>query len=285
MTLSESDLGLIRQFVLARAGIQLSAEKRYLVETRLAPVLRRFEISPAELARRLGSGDVALETAVVDAIATNETLFFRDKQPFDLFRTAVLPRLVEARRGLGRIRIWCAACSSGQEPYSLAMILDELRPTLGGIAFEILATDISAKILEQAREGVYSQFEVQRGLPIRLLLKHFRQEGMRWRIDKALAREIRFRPFNLLHSFAPLGRFDVIFCRNVLIYFNEPTKRDILGRMAEAMAPDGYLLLGGAESVLGLTNDLAPHRTERGLHVRAASPDALPVSFRPRISA
>ena len=283
--ISETDLAFLRQFVLERTGIVLSAEKRYLVETRLAPVALRFGIDTlGALASRLKLGDRALETAAIDAITTNETLFFRDKLPFDLFRDVVMPRLVAARRAPGPIRIWCAACSTGQEPYSLAMILDEMRPSLRGIAVEIVATDISEKVLSQAREGVYSQFEMQRGLPIRMLLKHFTQEGTRWRINPSLAKAVSFRPINLLQPFRSLGRFDVVFCRNVLIYFGEATKRDILDRLAEVLADDGYLMLGGAESVVGLCHSLAPHRSERSLYVRAHSPEAH-ANLRPRLTA
>jgi chemotaxis protein methyltransferase CheR len=283
--ISETDLAFVRQFVLERTGIVLSAEKRYLVETRLAPVALKFGIDTlGALAGRLKLGDRALEAAAIDAITTNETLFFRDKLPFDLFRDVVMPRLVAARRAPGPIRIWCAACSSGQEPYSLAMILDEIRPSLRGIGVEIVATDISEKVLAQAREGVYSQFEMQRGLPIRMLLKHFTQEGTRWRINPALSKAVSFRPINLLQPFRSLGRFDIVFCRNVLIYFGETTKRDILNRIAEVLAEDGYLMLGGAESVVGLCNSLAPHRTERSLYVRAESPEAH-AGLRPRLTA
>jgi len=282
---SDLDYSFIRQFVLARTGIQLTEEKRYLIETRLDPVMRRLGLSTlSALAAKLRQGDAILEGAVVDAMTTNETLFFRDKTPFDLFRTVALPKLIEARREVGRIRIWCAACSTGQEPYSLAMILDEMRHELRSIAVEIVATDISEKVLEQARAGVFSQFEVQRGLPIRLLLKHFTQEGLRWRVNPALGRDIRFQPLNLMQPFRSLGRFDVVFCRNVLIYFGEATKRDILARIAAAMAPDGYLLLGGAETALGLSSEFSTHRQERSLYVRSDSPEAHPAGLpRPRL--
>jgi len=273
--ISDHDLASILQFVLARTGIVLTPEKRYLVETRLDPVARQRGLaSLGALAAKLRQGDAALESAIIDAMTTNETLFFRDKTPFDLFRNVVLPKLIPARRETGRLRIWCAACSTGQEPYSLAMILDEIRAELRGIEIEIVATDISEKVLAQAREGIFSQFEVQRGLPIRLLLKHFTQEGLRWRINRDLARGIRFRQLNLLQPFRGLGRFDVVFCRNVLIYFGDAAKRDVLARLAEAIAPDGYLMMGGAETVLGLSPALAPHCTERSLYVRAGSPEA-----------
>jgi chemotaxis protein methyltransferase CheR len=276
--IDDSDFAFVQGFLMQRTGILLSGEKRYLVETRLDPVMRQMQLPSFRMVvDRLKAGDRVLETAVIDAMTTNETLFFRDKMPFDLFQNQVMPELIKNRRGGGRIRIWCAACSTGQEPYSLSMILDEMKPKLNGITVEILATDVSEKVLAQAREGVYSQFEVQRGLPIRYLLKHFRQVGPRWHIDKALADRIQFKSVNLLNGFKPLGQFDIIFCRNVLIYFGETTKRDVLSRMSEVLAPDGSLFLGGAETVLGLTSSLAPHKTERSLYVQAGSANAYPV--------
>jgi chemotaxis protein methyltransferase CheR len=286
---NEADLALIQHFVQKRTGIVLTPEKRYLVETRLEPVARQLKLDGlTAIAQRLRHGDRVVETQVIDAMTTNETLFFRDRLPFDAFEKTMPPELIRSRRGRGRIRIWCAACSSGQEPYSLAMILDEKRHELAGIDVEILATDISERVLEQARNGIYSQFEVQRGLPIKLLMKHFTQVEMRWKINPALGEKISYKPFNLLNPFRQLGMFDIIFCRNVLIYFNEITKRDILRRFSEIMEPDSYLVLGGAESVLGLSQELAPHKDERILCVHAASPMAskLGQSFmRPRISA
>jgi chemotaxis protein methyltransferase CheR len=285
--IGDLEFTFIRTFLMERTGIQLTTEKRYLVETRLDPVMRQFQLASfGAVVQRLKAADRALETAVVDAMTTNETLFFRDKQPFDLFQNEVMPQLIASRRGAGRIRIWCAACSSGQEPYSLSMILDEMRPQLHGIQVEIVATDISEKVLGQARDGLYSQFEVQRGLPIRYLLKHFTQVGMRWQINPAMGERIQFKPLNLMQGFRTLGQFDIIFCRNVLIYFGEQTKRDVLARMSEVLTPDGYVFLGGAETVLGLTSALAPHKIERSLYVQAGSANAHPVHmFRPRQTA
>ncbi len=276
--IGDLEFTFIQGFLMQRSGILLSNEKRYLVETRLDPVMRQLQLPSFRVVTdKLKAGDRAVETAVIDAMTTNETLFFRDRLPFDLFQNEVMPELIKNRRGGGRIRIWCAACSSGQEPYSLSMILDEMKPRLNGISVEILATDLSEKVLAQAREGLYSQFEVQRGLPIRYLLKHFTQIGTRWQIDKVLAERIQFKSVNLLQGFKPLGPFDVIFCRNVLIYFGETTKRDVLNRMSEVLAPDGSLFLGGAETVLGLTTALSPHKTERSLYVQAGSANAYPV--------
>jgi chemotaxis protein methyltransferase CheR len=279
--MTESDFLFAQQFILEKTGIVISNEKRYLIETRLDPVARQLGLGSLQaLIARLRLRDVHAERLSVDALTTNETLFFRDKTPFDALRELILPQLAAARRGSGMIRIWSAACSTGQEAYSIAMMLEEMRPVMGGVRVEIIATDISEKVLEQAKAGLFSQFEVQRGLPVKLLLKHFTQEGARWRIDPALKRDISFRPGNLLQPFGHLGRFDIILCRNVMIYFSEATKRDILKRMAETLAPDGCLLLGGAETVLGLTEALAPHKSNRGVYLHAGSPDAYRIGDR-----
>jgi len=222
--------------------------------------------------------DSLIETAVIDAMTTNETLFFRDRVPFELFRNFILPKVKQAHRYGGTLRIWCAACSSGQEPYSLSMMLDEHADELRGMKVSITATDVSQKMLRQAREGIYSQFEVQRGLPVRLLLKYFKQEGTRWRIDPGLASRIDFRHSNLIEPFRALGTFDVIFCRNVLIYLGTETKRDVLSRLAQSLSPEGYLVLGGAETVMGLTSKLAPHAEQRGLYVQSSHPEAYSVA-------
>ncbi|MFM9975861.1 MAG: CheR family methyltransferase [Beijerinckiaceae bacterium] len=271
----DMDFLFIQQFITARTGIVLTAEKRYLVEVRLDPVVRRFQLlNLAALTLKLRQGDRTIETAVIDAMTTNETLFFRDKSPFELFQNFILPKIRAARRTTQEIRIWCAACSTGQEPYSLSMLLEERKDELQGLNVKILATDISEKVLQQARDGLFSQFEVQRGLPIKLLLKYFTQEGTRWRIDPLLAHRIEFRASNLLQPLHAFGKFDIILCRNVLIYFGEDTKRAVLARLENALTPDGYLLLGGAETVMGLSRTLAPHAVERGLYVHATSPEA-----------
>ncbi len=285
--MTDADLALFQSFILQRTGIVLTPEKRYLIETRLDPVMRKMQLpSLAAIAVKLRAGDRVVETAVIDAMTTNETLFFRDKQPFDQFRNVILPKLIAAKRAAGRIRIWCAACSTGQEPYSLSMILDDMRTQMAGIEVEILATDISEKVIEAAKNGVYTQFEVQRGLPIQYLIKYFSQQETRWKINPLMGDRIQFKQLNLLQPFRALGSFDVIFCRNVLIYFGEGTKKDVLARMHDQLTPEGFLLLGGAETVLGLSSDLAPHRSERSLYVRRTSVDAhvLP-SLRPRQSA
>ena len=268
------------EFINRQAGIILTPDKAYFVEARLSPVLREEKIATIdELIQRAERGDRRLQQRVVDALTTNETFFFRDRQPFDQFRTIIMPELI-ARRPAGRpIRIWSAACSSGQEAYSLMMLLEEMRGELGGRQVEIHASDISETILAKARAAVFNQFEVQRGLPTKLLLQHFTKVGDNWQFSPSLAKRVNFFKFNLLEDPRGLGTFDVIFCRNVLIYFDRPTRTKIFDRLADRLAPDGFLLLGGAESTFGVTTRFSNHPKERSLHLLATQQPAVsPVS-------
>lgn len=243
------------------------------MESRLLPVARRWGMSSLEeltQAMRF-RGDESLLRDVTEAMTTNESSFFRDIRPFEQFEKVVLPRLMESRTGSKRVKIWSAACSSGQEPYSLAMTMKEMSDKFAGWNAEILATDLSEEILEKARTGIYSQFEAQRGLPITLLVKYFKQDGDKWQIDDSLRAMIQFRKFNLLENIAQLGMFDVVFCRNVLIYFNQDTKRDVLDKIANQLAPDGVLYLGGAETVIGISDRFSPIPNERGLYGLASA--------------
>ena len=199
-------------------------------------------------------------------MTTNETFFFRDKVPFDHFRDAIMPEILQARAGRKSIRIWCAAGSTGQEPYSLAMCLKEMSAALSGWRLEIIATDLSQEVLEKSKAGIYSQFEVQRGLPIQFLVKYFKQTGEFWQINADIRAMVQHRQLNLLHDFSQLGVFDVIFCRNVLIYFDQDTKINIFNRLAKVMEPDGFLVLGAAETVVGLTDVFKPFPDKRGLY-------------------
>ena len=205
-------------------------------------------------------------TAVVEAMTTNESFFFRDKTPFEHFRLTIMPALLAARRPTRSIRIWCAAAATGQEPYSLAMCLKEIEAEIAGWRIELLATDLSGEVLEKARSGLYTQFEVQRGLPIQLLIKHFSQSGELWQIAPEIRAMVRYRQLNLLADFTQLGTFDLIFCRNVLIYFDQETKTDVLNRLARVIAGDGYLVLGAAETVVGLTDRFKMVPDKRGLY-------------------
>src|SRR5262245_21164111 len=212
------------------------------------------------------NGSQPLVAQVVEAMTTNETFFFRDKVPFDHFRQAIMPEVLKARAARRSIRIWCAAGSTGQEPYSLAMCLKEMEPQLAGFRVEIIATDLSQEVLEKSRAGLYSQFEVQRGLPIQMLVKYFKQTGEFWQINPDIRAMVQHRQLNLLHDFAQLGTFDIIFCRNVLIYFDQDTKINIFNRLAKGMEQDGFLVLGAAETVVGLTDAFKPYPDKRGLY-------------------
>ena len=258
----------LRRLLKERSGLVLSADKQYLVESRLLPVARRAGIAGlSELVQRLkGPNADGLMVEVVEAMMTNESFFFRDKIPFEHFRETILPALLVARAAQKRIRIWCAAASTGQEPYSIAMCLKEMASKVAGWRIDIVATDISTEVLEKAKAGIYSQFEVQRGLPIQLLVKYFTQIGETWQIAPELRAMVQFRPLNLLGDFSGLGAFDVVFCRNVLIYFDQQTKVNVLERMARMIERDGYLVLGAAETVVGLTDSFKPFADKRGLY-------------------
>jgi chemotaxis protein methyltransferase CheR len=267
------DFDYLRKLLRERSGLVLSAEKQYLAESRLVPVARRHNIATlGDLVGKLKTAEQSpLATDVIEAMTTNETFFFRDRLPFDHFRDTVLPALITARAREKRIRIWCTAASTGQEPYSLAMILREFGARLAGLRVDIVATDISAEVLARAKSGIYSQFEVQRGLPIQLLVKFFAQVGESWQIAPEIRAMVQFRPLNLLKDFSTLGTFDMIFCRNVLIYFDQETKIGVLNRMARQLPADGYLALGAAETVVGLTDAFKPLADRRGLYVPNAT--------------
>jgi chemotaxis protein methyltransferase CheR len=256
-----------------RSGLMLSAEKHYLVESRLLPVARKAGLANLSglVARLRAPNAEALTVEVVEAMTTNESFFFRDKIPFEHFRDTIMPALLVARASSRRIRIWCAATSTGQEPYSLAIILKEMSKALKGWSVDIVASDISNEVLEKAKSGVYSQFEVQRGLPATMLIKYFAQLGETWQIAPALRSMVKFVPFNLLDDFSKLGPFDVVFCRNVLIYFDQVTKIGVLDRIANITPRDGFLVLGGAETVVGLTDRFKPIPDKRGLYCPPAS--------------
>jgi chemotaxis protein methyltransferase CheR len=208
---------------------------------------------------------------VIEAMTTNESFFFRDDKPFAHVRNHVLPRLLSTRPPGAKLRIWSAASSSGQEAYSLAMILAEQKLSLGNRSFEILGTDIAREQLARASDGLYSQFEVQRGLPMQYLVKYFKKDGTNWRINDTLRGMVQFKLFNLLSDLRSLGQFDIVFCRNVLIYFDQPTKARVLAAIAKQMPADGVLYLGGAETVLGITDAFASSPGERGVYERTSA--------------
>lgn len=264
------DFDYITALLKDRSGLTLTRDKVYLLESRLTPLARKQGMDSLEtlVSKMKLSRDEKLISDVVEAMTTNESFFFRDNTPFDLFRDKVAPVLQQARP-TKRLRIWCAAASTGQEPYSLAILLKEQWAKWRDWKIEIVGTDISDQVLARARAGQYSQFEVQRGLPIQLLIKYFKQNGDVWQISDEIRNMVTYRNFNLLDGFAGMGQFDVIFCRNVLIYFDQPTKKDVLERMTRIMTPDGALFLGAAETVLGITDAFKPIRGQRGLYVRS----------------
>lgn len=266
--MTETDFNFLRLLLHLRSGLALSLEKRYLAESRLGILCRRRGIDGiGQLVQRLRPGnDTELENAVVEAMTTNETLFFRDQSPFELFRNVILPEKLTSNAATRSLRIWCAAVSTGQEAYSLAMVLDEMAVRLSGWKVQIIGTDISAEVLERARTGIYNQFEIQRGLPIQMLLKHFQQNGDKWQVSERLRAMVELQQNNLLQPNGHLGQFDVIFCRNVLIYFDVPTKTKVLEALAPRLAPDGALVLGAAETVIGITSAIVPDRQHRGLY-------------------
>jgi chemotaxis protein methyltransferase CheR len=266
--MTPQDFDYLRKLLRDRSGLMLSAEKQYLAESRLLPLARKHGMGTlADLVAKLKQpGAATLSSEVVDAMTTNETFFFRDKVPFEHFRDTIMPALIAARAREKRIRIWCTAAATGQEPYSLAMALRGMSAALAGYRVEILATDISSDVLARAKSGIYTQFEVQRGLPIQLLIKFFSQVGETWQIAPEIRAMVQFRPLNLLNDFTPLGQFDLVFCRNVLIYFDQETKIGVLNRIARQMPDDSFLALGAAETVVGLTDAFKPMPEKRGLY-------------------
>lgn len=267
--MTPTDFDFVAQMLKRRSGLVLTPEKGYLIQSRVTPLLRRYGVATVEaLVARLRSGDEKITRDVVEAMTTNESFFFRDKTPFEYFEKLILPHLLQARANDRRLRIWCAAASTGQEPYSLAMILREKAHLLTGWKIEIIGTDLSNEVLERAKSGLYSQFEVQRGLPVQMLVKYFTKEGDQYRIKDEIRSAVQYRVANLLDPFVGFGSFDVVFCRNVLIYFDEHTKRNVLDRIAQLMPDDGYLLLGAAEMVVGVTSSFAPHESARGVSVK-----------------
>jgi len=274
------DYDYLQKILKDRSGLMLSADKKYLLESRLLPLARKIGVAGiSDLVAKMKAGGEALIRDVVEAMTTNETFFFRDKTPFDHFKDGVVPELLRARAERRAFRIWCAAASTGQEPYSLAMILREMGAALAGWRIEIVATDLSPEVLEKSRSGLYTQFEVQRGLPIQMLVRHFTQVGAMWQLNADIRALVQFRQFNLLQDFSGLGKFDVIFCRNVLIYFDQAAKTDAFNRLAKVNEADGYLFLGAAETVVGLTDRYRICPNRRGVYLPsavAARPAALP---------
>lgn len=261
--------GIIKQ----RSGLSLTQDKTYLLESRLQPVGRMHGFDTVEElilhVQRTHQQDIIHD--IVQAMTTNETMFFRDNKPFERFRDLILPRLKEQHPERKHLRIWSSACSSGQEPYTLGMCLNEEGANYPGYSFDIIATDLCEKALEKAQRATYTQFEVQRGMPIQLLVKYFEQrENNQWHVKDAIHKMVRFHVHNLLEDPARFGQFDVIFCRNVLIYFDEATKRHVLERLISVLRPPGYMVLGSAETVIGITDKLVMLTEAPGVYVLRA---------------
>ena len=257
--ISADDYKFLQTLLHQQSGLSLGPGKEYLIESRLTPVAATLGYGPLNvLIAYLRKGVApAVVKSVCDAMTTNETLFFRDTTPFKHFREVLLPEAAARARLQGRaVRIWSAACSTGQEAYSLSMIIEQEERQLGGARIEILGTDYSTAAVQRAREGVFNQFEVQRGLPIQQLLQYFTKTGDGFRINDPLRKRVRFQEGNLLKPFGDLGTFDIIFVRNVLIYFDQATKKDILERMSRQILPGGALVLGGTENTIGVTEAL-----------------------------
>lgn len=250
------DFKFLSELLYQRSGLVLTPDKTYLLDSRLLPIARAHGCQSisglADLLRTRRPDNVIKE--VIEAMTTNESSFFRDGKPFEHLRKDLLPRFKQKLAAQSSIRIWSAACSTGQEPYSMAISLLEESPNMPGWRYEMVATDLAGKVLDKAAHGVYSQFEAQRGMPIQLLIKYFNpQPDSCWQVKDEIKKMVQFRPQNLLESFIPLGKFDLILCRNVLIYFDEPTKNKVIANMTAQLNPGGVLILGSTETIMDKT--------------------------------
>ncbi|MGE0042046.1 MAG: protein-glutamate O-methyltransferase CheR [Vicinamibacterales bacterium] len=259
MGVSERDFDFIRTLVCEHAGIVLETGKQYLVEARLQPLARKRNLDSIEtvVQQVRQGGDLALRQQVIEAMTTNETTFFRDFEPFEAIKKHVIPRLMEARRTERALHFWYGASSTGQEPYSVVMLIEEHFPELAGWNVTHTATDINLDVLERARQGRFTQSEINRGLPASYLVKYFEKQGLEWQLKAPVREKVRFEPLNLVKAWPRLGPFDVVMLRNVMIYFDVEAKRDILARIRRVMRPDGFFFLGGAETTMGLDDNFA----------------------------
>jgi chemotaxis protein methyltransferase CheR len=252
------------------SGILVDESKAYLLEARLTPIAKGESDGTLDGLCHLirANSTPGIRRKVVEAMTTNETLFFRDARPFEALQGQVIPQLVQKKAGQRRLRVWCAACSSGQEPYSLAMMWLEM--AISGWSIDILGTDLSEEVLAKAQGGRYSLLEVNRGLPAKYLVKYFTRMNMEWELKAEVRRMVRWQKFNLKDSMRSLGEFDLVLCRNVLIYFDLETKRRILEGIRQVLVKDGYLILGGSETTLNVDERFT--RTQFGLAVMYQSP-------------
>lgn len=263
-----SEFNTLKEMLKTSSGFVLTDDKQYLLESRLAPLAKKcqYESVDALISDWCRTKQTSLQNQIIEAMTINESFFFRDKSPFDNFENHILPHLLESNKNQKKIRIWSAAASSGQEAYSLAMILKEHAPKLAGWNIDIIGTDLCSEALEKAKAGLYSQFEVQRGMPIQYLVKNFKQVGSMWQINSDIRSMVQYRQFNLMNSFTLLGRFDVIFIRNVLIYFDKETKANILSRMEKQTNSECFLVLGASETLVNLNKNFKSVPDVRGLY-------------------
>ena len=270
--MTPADFDMMAKMLHQRSGLVIGKDKVYLLESRLVPLARRRGLKSLDevVAKVRENKDQALVGEVVEAMTTNESFFFRDSKPFVTFEKEVLPAMLKARADKKTLRIWSAACSTGQEPYSLAMVLKEHAAKTPGWKIDITGTDLSNEVLEKAKAGIYSQFEVQRGLPIQYLMKYFTKTNEVWQIKSDIRAMVQYRALNLLESLQSLGQMDIVFCRNVLIYFDQATKGKVLEQIGRIMPPDGVLFLGGAETVVGISSKFKPVPGQRGVYANAA---------------
>lgn len=271
MEVSDSASRILAALLEARTGQQLTLGRRWRIDTALKGVMRArgFLTLDQLVANLVGSRDPKLGDEIVEALLNNETYFFRDRAPFDLLRDSVLPAMREARRRTRRVSIWCAGVSTGQEAYSLAMTVADQREVWAGWTVDIVGTDVSNSAIARAKAGVYTQFEVQRGLPIVQMVRCFEQDGLEWRLAANLRRAVRFQVRSILDAPPAPGEFDIVLCRNLLLYFTADVRRAAFARLAQGIAPDGMLMLGAGETVIGQTDRFLADPQARGLY-RAA---------------
>jgi chemotaxis protein methyltransferase CheR len=270
MSINSSDFDYIRKIVRDRTGVLLADDKTYLVESRLNRIAKDNGVkSISGLVAKLRQQPLnGLSEVAIEALMTNETFFYRDEHPFNALKTHILPELLLKRETTKTLNIWCAACSSGQEPYSIAMLLQEEFPQLATWNTRLVASDISTAILDRARTGIYAQHEVNRGLSPTLLNQYFKPIDNGWQIEKKIRRMVEFRQMNLTDSYLPLAQIDIIFLRNVLIYFDVETKRSILAKVKRILQPDGYLFLGGGETTLNVDDAFEPVQFDKAVCYR-----------------
>lgn len=265
----KAEYDIIRSFLLKASGHSLEDDKFYLVQARLLPIVKEEGLRDlSQLAQKIQNGsNLSLCRKVIEAMTVNETYFFRDKVPFDNIEKYIIPEILERNQKNKSFKIWCAASSTGQEPYSLAIILDQYNKQFSGWNIQICATDLSNQALETAQKGLYSHFEVQRGMPINYLLRYFSQHKDHWQINDYIKSKVQFKQFNLMDSFEHIGQFDLILCRNVMIYFNINQKKEVLRKFESCLTYNGFMIIGSSESLIGLNSKYQSHKESKHIYV------------------